>query len=213
MNDFAFLRHTLVPLFRRRVQVRNADRLPQTGAFLVAVNHQSYLDPPLVWLGLTPILKRRLYFLTKEYIWRALKRGFGQRGIDWMGILPIDTSDKAKVLDAALAKLAVGAPVVVFPEGTRNRTGEPVLLKGRTGLARLAHATGLPVVPIGLVAPAGRNKRMAFKNFFSRQAAILTVGEPLHFEQRRDVGKDQLVATTTEVMRAIGTLCGKEYPF
>lgn len=211
MAAYRVLRHTLVPLLTRRVRVTGAERLPTDGAFILAANHQSYLDPPLVWLGLTPILKRKLWFVTTEYVWRGLKKVFGQRGIDWMGILPIVQADKAKVVALALDHLRAGEPAVIFPEGTRNRTGQPVLLPGKTGVARLALGTGAPVVPIGLVAPPGLTTRQAIRNFFSRHPATLTVGAPLRFFPEANPSKERLTAVTTDIMRAIGQLCGKDY--
>lgn len=212
MAAYAFLRHSLVPLLKWRVRVTGFEHLPRDGAFILAANHQSYLDPPLVWLGLTPILKRKLWFVTTEYVWRSLKKVFGQRGIDWLGLLPIVQTEKAKVIALALTHLRAGEPVVIFPEGTRNRTGLPVLLAGKTGVARLALGTGAPVVPIGLVAPPGLTTRQAIRNFFSRHPATLTVDAPLHFGQETNPSRERLTAVTTEVMRAVGQLCGKDYP-
>lgn len=210
---YPVLRHTLVRLLRWRVRVRGLEHLPNAGPFIIAGNHQSYLDPPTVWLALTPQLNRKLSFITKEYIWRKLQRLFGKRGIEWMGLLPMVMGEKARVLDLALQKLQNGGIVVIFPEGTRNRTGEPVLLRGKTGAARLALATGAPVVPIGITAPAGLNKRQAFKNFFfSLQPSTVTVGASLRFPKTEAVDHALLEQTTTAIMQAIGTLCGKRYP-
>lgn len=211
MGTYPFLRRTLVPLLRHRVRVTGTEHLPADGAFIIAANHQSYLDPPLVWLGLFPVLKRKLWFVTTEYVWRSLKKVFGQRGLDWMGILPIVQTDKARVVELALTHLRAGEPVVIFPEGTRNRTGQPVLLPGKTGVARLALGTGAPVVPIGLVAPPGLTTGQAIRNFFSRHPATLTVGPPIRFPREADPAKERLTAVTTETMRAIGRLCGKDY--
>lgn len=202
---------TLASLLKRRVRVNGAEHLPSGGGFIVAANHQSYLDPPLVWLGLTPILKRKLWFVTTEYVWRGLKKVFGQRGLDWMGVLPIVQSDKARVVALALSKLQRGQPVVIFPEGTRNRAVQPVLLLGKTGVARLALGTGAPVVPVGIIAPPGLTTGQAVRNFFTRQPASLTVGDPLRFPREDDPAKERLTEVTTQVMRAIGQLCGKEY--
>lgn len=211
MAPYPILRRTLVPFLRWRVAVNGLEHLPTTGPYILAPNHQSYLDPPLVWLAIVPATKRKLYFITKEYVWRGLKKIFRQRGINWIGLLPIYSHDKAAVLDAAIARLKAGDPVVIFPEGTRNRLAETVLLKGKTGVARLALATGAPVIPAGITAPPGLTRTQAIRNFFSFHPARLQIGTPLHFAAQTEYSKEDLERVTTQVMQAIGKLCNKEY--
>lgn len=209
---FALLRRTLVPFLRLRVQVDGLDHLPAQGPYILAANHQSYLDPPIVWLAVVPTVKEKLWFVTTEYVWRGLKKVFGKRGIDWLGILPLLTDDKAKVLDLGVQQLARGGRVVIFPEGTRNRRDDSVLLKGKTGAARLALATGAPVVPMGIIAPPGLTTGQAIRNFFfSRHPAVVHVGAPLTFTRAAEsVTKERLEAVTAEIMNAIAPLCGKQ---
>lgn len=212
MAAYPVLRRTLVPLLRRRVRVAGLEHVPAHGPFIIAPNHQSYLDPPIVWLALVPSLKKKLWFVTNEYVWRGLRKYFGQRGIHWLGLLPLVTSEKAKVLDLAVAQLHRGERVVIFPEGTRNRTGQPILLHGRTGAARLALLTGAPVVPVGLISPPGLTTGQAVRNFFfSRHPAIVKVGRPMMFPKTPDFDRGKLAQVTTTIMNAIGPLCGKEY--
>ncbi len=212
MAAYPLLRRTLVPLLRRRVRVEGLEHLPAHGPFIIAPNHQSYLDPPIVWLALVPFLKEKLWFVTNEYVWRGLRKYFGQRGIAWLGLLPLVTSEKARVLDLAVVQLQRGERVVIFPEGTRNRTGQPILLPGRTGAARLALATGAPVVPVGVMAPPGLTTRQAIRNFFwSRHPAFIKIGPSISFPKTPDVDKLKLIEVTTTIMNAIGPLCGKEY--
>lgn len=212
MAAYSVLRRTLVPLLRRRVRVAGLENLPAHGPFIIAPNHQSYLDPPIIWLALVPFLKKKLWFVTTEYVWRGLRKYFGQRGIHWLGLLPLITSEKAKVLDLAVAQLQRGERVVIFPEGTRNRTGQPILLHGRTGAARLALTTGASVVPIGIIAPPGLTTKQAIRNFFwSRYPAIVKVGQPVTFPKTADFDKALLDEVTTKIMNVISPLCGKEY--
>lgn len=212
MAAYPVLRRTLVPLLRRRVRVEGLEHLPAHGPYIIAPNHQSYLDPPVIWLALVPFLKAKLWFVTTEYVWRGLRKYFGQRGIEWLGLLPLITSEKAKVLDLAITQLQRGQRVVIFPEGTRNRTGQPVLLHGRTGAARLALTTGAPVVPVGIIAPPGLTTKQAIRNFFwSRSPAMVKVGQPFTFPKTIDFDKAALDAVTTKIMYAISPLCGKEY--
>lgn len=125
----------------------------------------------------------------------------------------------------ALAMLATGRSVGVFPEGTRNRDPRR-LLRARAGLGRLILGSQAPVVPIGIEYPArhrsGRVPRLG--------RMVVRVGEPLDFGpqrtrlQLRRMGgslpraetrllRDLSDETTDRVMRAIAALCRKEYPF
>lgn len=211
---YTVLRNTIVPLLRRRIRVEGIEHLPETGPYILAANHQSYLDPPLVWLAIVPLIKTKIFFITKEYVWRGLKKFLGQRGVDWLGLLPIFSTEKSKVLDLAYQELAKGGRVVVFPEGTRNRNPESVLLKGKTGAARLALATGASLIPIGILSPKGLTQWQAFRNFFfSRQPATIRLGPPLRFPKATEPPtRERLDEVTTAIMAAIGQLCGKRYP-
>lgn len=209
---YPIFRRTIARLLRRRIRVEGAEHLPREGPMIVVANHQSFLDPPILWLAVVPVLKRRVYFITTEYVWRFFRKLMGQRGIDWLGMLPLVKSEPSQVLDLALNRLQRGQPVAIFPEGTRNRNPEPVLLRGKTGAARLVLATGASVVPVGIISPRGLTIGEALKNFFfSRQPAIVRIGSPLHFDRSPQSSKEDLERVTTELMQAIGQLCGKDY--
>ena len=121
--------------------VEGADRLPH-GAGLLAVKHQAMWET----VALTALLERPCFVLKKElraipvFGWYCRANGF----------VFVDRKDGARALRAmtAAARRAAdeGAQVVIFPEGTRARVGEA--LPYHPGVAALARATGLPVVPV-----------------------------------------------------------------
>ncbi len=135
-----------------RWHFRGTANLPAQGPVIIASNHISYLDPLAVgYLCLKR--KRAARFLTKRELFE--KSGLGGAILRWVllriGQIPVSrgTSAASASLDEARDALARGECVVVFPEGTISyETFEP--MSPRTGVARLASATGAPVVPVAV---------------------------------------------------------------
>jgi putative phosphoserine phosphatase/1-acylglycerol-3-phosphate O-acyltransferase len=132
-----------------RFDLRGVERIPTTGPVLLVANHRSYFDP-LVLAMVAARAGRPIRFLGKKEVFDAPVLGRLVRSI---GTIEVDRgNDTTAALDAATQALEAGEVVGVLPEGTIPRGPaffEPVL-RGRTGAARLAAATGAPVVPVGL---------------------------------------------------------------
>jgi 1-acyl-sn-glycerol-3-phosphate acyltransferase len=120
------------------VRVHGAHLVPARGPVILAPNHTGFLDPPLL-MGTSP---RPIHCLGKREIFRG-PLGLFLRSI---GQIPIDRSGTDRTaLTSALAVLAAGRVLVVYPEGTRG-SGDFADL--RRGLAWLAVRSGTPVVPV-----------------------------------------------------------------
>ena len=145
---YALARGALVPPLRHGLKwtIEGAHRLPTFGPVVLASNHISYLDP-LLLAYLADCRHRRVRFLAKAEL-------FDKRGLAWalrrIKQIPVqrNTADAASSLDAAVAALRAGECVTVFPEGTISLDLEP--MAARTGTARLAAQSGIPVTPVGL---------------------------------------------------------------
>ena len=130
------------------IRVEGADHLPP-GPAILAPNHRSFMDS----IFLAVAMDRPVTFLAKaEY--------FDRRRTAWMfrstGQIPLrrgSPSGARQALQAAGAVLSRGGVVGIYPEGTRSRDG--LLHKGRLGPARLAVASGAPIVPVGLIGTEG----------------------------------------------------------
>jgi 1-acyl-sn-glycerol-3-phosphate acyltransferase len=124
------------------VRVRGREKVPRTGAFVVAPSHRSLMD--IFVTGY--ITRRRIRFMAKQEL-------FEKPFLAWLftalGGFPVErgSADRA-ALRAAHEALASGEPVAVFPEGTRRHGRDIVDLFD--GAAYLASRLGVPIVPVGI---------------------------------------------------------------
>jgi len=165
------LRALLVPAFLiyLRMQRVGREHLPKTGPLLLASNHRSFLDPFVIGT----LVRRPVYYFAKREL-------FEKRWQAWvlnaLGAFPVDrgAGDRAAV-DTARAILARGDCVVLFPEGTRVRSGP--LGSPRRGVGRLALESGVQVVPIAV-----RGSEHVRRGWRIRPRKVrLRVGRPMSF--------------------------------
>jgi len=202
----------LGPLLRVvfRPRAEGLDNVPAQGAAILASNHLSYAD----WLFMPLVLSRRVSYVAKaEYFTGTGVKGRLQRTFfSGSGQIPIDRSG-ANAAEGALISakgvLGRGELFGIFPEGTRSHDGR--LYRGKTGVARLALETGVPVVPVAVigtdtVAPPG-------KKFGRLVRPTVRFGEPLDFSRYEGMAGDRYIlrSVTDEIMYAIMSLSGQEY--
>jgi 1-acyl-sn-glycerol-3-phosphate acyltransferase len=129
---------------RQRYQGR--EHLPATGGALLVGNHISYLDP--IHTALFVHTARRVpRFMAKNSLWDVPELGSILRG---SGQIPVfrDTADAQQSLSAGTQALADGKIVIIYPEGTITRDPDGWPMRARTGVARMALASDVPVVPM-----------------------------------------------------------------
>jgi 1-acyl-sn-glycerol-3-phosphate acyltransferase len=193
-----------------RPRVSGAENVPDHGPAILASNHLSYAD----WLFMPLTLPRRVTFVAKaEYFTNpGIKGWFQRKFFAGSGQVPIDRSG-ASAAEGALAAakkiLARGELFGIYPEGTRSPDGR--LYRGKTGVARLALETGVPVIPVAVVgtdvvAPPG-------KKFGTITRPIVRFGEPLDFSRYEGMENDRYIlrSVTDEIMYEIMRLSGQEY--
>jgi len=157
--------------------VHGRDNVPLEGSLIIAPNHKSLLDPPLVGSSLPRLAT------TMGKIELFEKRHFGRPILGYiiqhMGTFPVrrGTADR-RAIRRALQVLKDGGALVIFPEGTRTRDGE--LGPSELGIALIAHTAKAPVLPAYL---KGTEGCFSYQQPKARlvQAEIF-YGEPLRFE-------------------------------
>jgi 1-acyl-sn-glycerol-3-phosphate acyltransferase len=193
-----------------RPRIEGVRHVPRRGPAILACNHVSYLD----WLFLPLVVRwRHISFLAKlEYFTRPGLRGRLQRFFFTnTGQVPVDRSGSdasAAALATAARLLREGRLVGIFPEGSRSRDGR--LNRGRTGLARVAAETGVPVVPcatVGVYELCPPGKRVPRPRKVS-----VRFGDPMVFPGAPcpSPSSAQLRAWTDELMARIQQLSGQE---
>lgn len=196
-----------VLLHLARYRVRNPERIPREGAFVLAPNHYSNFDP-LVTAYLLWKQGRVPRFLAKAGLFRvpivgALLRGTGQ--------IPVERQARmgADPLAAASRLVDDGLAVIVYPEGTLTRDPNLWPMRGKFGAARLALQHGIPVVPaahwgVQQILPR-YSKRLSL---FPRKTVELAVGEPVDLSAWAGRGSDPaaLAEATAAIMQEITSL-------
>lgn len=202
----------LGPLLRVvfRPKVEGEDNVPLEGPAILASNHLSYAD----WLFMPLTLPRRVTFVAKaEYFTSpGIKGWFQKKFFSGAGQVPIDRSSGSAAegaLSSAKRILAAGELFGIYPEGTRSHDGK--LYRGKTGVARLALETGVPVIPVAVVgtdvvAPPG-------KKFGTWTRPRVRFGRPLDFSRYEGLENDRYIlrSITDEIMYEIMGLSGQEY--
>jgi 1-acyl-sn-glycerol-3-phosphate acyltransferase len=200
---------------------RGMEHVPRSGGLIVAANHISEADPLALcyylWAsGHYPV------FLAKSALFG---HGFVARVVRGTGQIPVDRDGgAAAALKPAEDALAAGQCVVVYPEGTCTRDPELWPMTGQTGAARLALATGSPVVPL---ASWGAHELLPYRKGekgglagtlkpgfhpFPRKTMKVIAGQPVDLSGYQGEGAPTaatLRAATTDIMRAIAVLVGE----
>ncbi|WP_067699199.1 lysophospholipid acyltransferase family protein [Nocardia jejuensis] len=193
-----------------RPKVEGVENIPTDGAAILAGNHLSFTD----WL-FTPLASpRRITYLAKaEYFTTPGLKGRLQKFFfSGTGQYPIDRSGASAAegaLNTARMLLEEGRLVGLYPEGTRSPDGR--LYKGKTGVARLALETGVPVIPVALIGTDEVCPPGPFR-WRSRKVTV-KFGKPIDFSRYEGMGGNRFVerAVTDEIMYELMQMGDQEY--
>lgn len=209
-NFFKYLLVRPVVRFLFRATMSGESHVPENAGAILASNHlaagDTYITPAL--------LKRQVTFPAKAELFRG-DRGLGSRIMAWfmkaIKQVPLDRSGgrvSLEGLQPVLDALQDGRLVGIYPEGTRSPDGR--LYKGHTGVARMALAAGVQVIPVAVF------DTKAVKGIFGipwvHRPRVL-IGEPLDFTEFAGRHDDRQVLrwVTDSIMAAIQELSGQTY--
>ncbi len=123
-----------------RGEVAGLEHIPRTGPFLIAANHASHLDPPIIGSQVS----RQIAFFARKSLW---KPGLASWWMDSVGCIPVDRdSTDLAAIKRVLQTLKTGKAIILFPEGTRSPDGNLQTPKGGVGL--IVAKTQVPVLPV-----------------------------------------------------------------
>ncbi|MEG9247720.1 lysophospholipid acyltransferase family protein [Arthrobacter sp. Soc17.1.1.1] len=193
-----------------RPWVKGLDNIPATGPAVLVSNHLSFSDS----IFLPIVVPRTVVFLAKSeyFTGKGVKGRLTALFFRLSNQLPMDRSGGAassSSLTAGMDILNEGGVLGIYPEGTRSPDGR--LYRGKTGVAKLVLATGVPVIPVAMIGtdkvqPIGRR----IPNI--RRVGII-IGEPLDFSRYEGLEDDRFVqrSVTDEIMYELMRLSGQEY--
>ncbi|HWU20913.1 MAG TPA: lysophospholipid acyltransferase family protein [Nocardioides sp.] len=182
------------------------ERIPETGGFIIAMNHLSHIDP-ITAAHLVYDYGRLPRYLAKAGLWdvrgvRAILNGAGQ--------IPVERDSRgAEAYAAAVAAVRAGKCIVIYPEATITRDPDLWPMKGTSGAARIALETGCPVIPVGqwgaqdLLAPYGKRLHV----LPPRKRLVQRVGHPVDLADLavRERTPEVVAEATERIMAAITT--------
>jgi 1-acyl-sn-glycerol-3-phosphate acyltransferase len=202
MNPIYWLARTTARLLARVLfgwRVEGETNLPETGGFILAANHVSYADPPLIGAA-SP---RMLRYMAKRELFRP---PLFRQLISALGAFPVNRVGlDRQALRLATDFLAAGYGILIFPAGTRTRGESPA--RGRPGISLLAAESATPVVPARIEGSA--HLRDAF---LRRRPLRIRFGAPLapppggEGTEHREI----LRSYTADLMAAIEELAGAD---
>ena len=179
-------------------RIIHRERMIQTGPVILASNHQSFFDPPLVGNA----ADRAIFFLAKKSLMEVPVLGWL---LPKLNVIPVNLEGGDRsALKALIRVLSAGECALVFPEGTR--TPDAKLQPAEPGLGLIIAKTRAPVVPARIFGafdawPIGGKIRLFRK-------ITVVVGEPIHFSEAdfSGGGKDLYLRLSQRVMDAIAAL-------
>lgn len=196
MSLYAFVKGVLRPLTSAAfaARVTGVENVPPTGGLVVAANHRSYLDPPLLgtWFP------RTVHFMAKHELFKIAILGPLIKAVH---AFPVDR-ERADIgsIRQALRILKGGDVVGIFPEGTRNLSGEAEARGGAVLLAATAHC---PIVPVALV-----NTRYAIRRLRASKVEV-RIGKPIVLQgSERKATKAEIERWTADLSQSIDRLAG-----
>lgn len=181
-----------------RFRMLHRERMINEGPAILASNHQSYLDPPLVGNA----ADRPIYFLARKTLMDVPLLGWL---LPKLNVIPVDQegSDRS-ALKAIIRVVRAGDAVLVFPEGARTLDGE--LQAALPGLGLVIAKTLAPVVPLRIF--GARDALPRGSGRVRLRPITVIVGEPIRFTAAdlEPAGKDLYARLSKRVMEAIAAI-------
>lgn len=220
---FWLLGAIVVPLvgWFARIEIRGAERMPREGAYVMAPNHHSEIDPLTVAVA-TWRMGRAPRFLAKESLFRVPVLGAAMRATK---MVPVSRGRQgSQALRQAEILIENRTGVIVYPEGTLTRDPDLWPMRGKSGAVRIALAGDLPVIPVAHWGEQAIMPRYGKLRIFPpRRRVTFLVGEPVDLSDLRTTGERDAKAerqaieeATRRVMDAVtgllADLRGEEAP-
>ncbi len=189
-------------------KVEGIENIPRTGSAILAFNHCSYMD----FITFGAVSPRLVFYLAgevffKKWWWRPLVILTGQVKVDRQ------SKDKSNSIKQALSILKQQKLLGIFPEGTRSANGK--LQKAYSGVAKIAIASQVNIIPVGLI---GTYEIMSRHNKFPKlnKKCRIIIGNPIDLSEYYGQEYNQEIIdmiTNKKIMPEIARLSGQDYTY
>ena len=186
--------------FVARLRVEGLEHIPPKGPFIIALNHISWMDIPLVSVRIPPIT----HYMAKIELFSVPVLGWIMRNCGSFAVRRGESDREA--LRIAARVLAEGEVLAIFPEGHRSGNGQ--LARGLEGMALIARRSNVPVIPIGIAGSEQTLKGFHYGPF--RPSVTVRIGEPIILSTGR-YSREDLERDTETIMRGIAALLPPAY--
>ena len=200
------LRLVFRPIFHLffRVRISGKENIPKGQTYILAANHVSLLEPPLL-LTFWPEMPEAL---AGHDVWDRPGQGLLVKG--W-GAIPVKRGEYDRaVIDAMTSALKTGRPLLIFPEGGRSHV--PKMRRALPGVAYLVDKADVPVLPVAVI---GTHDELLKEMFhFTRPVIEFKIGEPFRLAPITEKGEARREArqrNSDEVMLRIAALLPESY--
>ena len=208
---------TLLPFLKFWIRkYTGLKNLKKESSFIFACNHGSFAEDLLLPAIIVPYLNKKVHIYCND---KFYKNFFLRKFLEWGACIPVRVDEKSKAskkvnekaFNLAIKYLKKGEPVGIFPEGHRSIDGS--LLKAKTGIARLALAAKVPVIPIGTI---GCYEIMPKGTLFPRfKRCEINIGKLLYLNKYfgKQNNKKILNHVTKLIMKEIAKLAKLQYKY
>lgn len=212
---YPIAKKTLLPFIRFFIrETKGLENVPSQGPFIIACKHIGSLDGVFIAASIIPKINQKIYFVSNVAKWGWIwEKIVAER---WAGAIPFYKDNPKICLDIALDYLKKGRVVGIFPEGVL----EDKITNGykvKTGTARLAIWSKLPILPVGLdykfsskdVTNNMHSRWHVIRNTILNPHSIsVQIGEPFKIDEyyNKELNKDILTEATGKIMNKINAL-------
>jgi 1-acyl-sn-glycerol-3-phosphate acyltransferase len=174
-------------------RVIGAENMIEEGPCIIAANHCSYLDPPLVGVA----CQRAIHYLARKTLldWPILGPIFPQ-----LNVIPVDQDNPERsALMGIIRVVRGGGAALIFPEGSRSPDGK--IQDSQSGIGLVVAKTGAPVVPVRIFGSYEAFPRGSRR--IKRSSTEVRIGKPLYFINTTQQGREDYRQISLSIMKAI----------
>lgn len=200
------LRFIFRPLFRLlfQVHITGEENIPKGQPYLLAANHVSLFEPPLI-LAVWPEIPEAI---AGHDVWERTGQGLL---VQWYGALPVHRGEyDREIIKNMLAALDSGRPLLIFPEGGRSHA--PGMRQAMPGIAYVVEKAGVPVLPVAVAGTRDDSLKQVLKG--KRPRFELRIGKPFTvppITERGEARREARQRNADTVMLKIASLLPEEY--